>query len=147
MHSSVYLSISLFLQFVHLTDSSILSLYLYLSIYFCIQFICLSFCYIFINPLSLSVCLCQSLHLSIYLCIQSIYLSAQIVFPHFQNRTQNKTSSGVLFYEQITNALMNHWSNGPMLKCTNAQMHQCTNAPMHIFFRIKNFFDFPKYFF
>ena len=65
MHSSVYLSISLFLQFVHLTDSSILSLYLYLSIYFCIQFICLSFCYIFINPLSPSICLCQSLHLSI----------------------------------------------------------------------------------
>ena len=137
MHSSVYLSISLFLQFVHLTNSSILSLYLYLSIYFCIQFICLSFCYIFINPLSPSVCLCQSLHLSICFSVfhplvcqspfsMSVSIHPNCFFPHFQKRTQNKTSSGVLFYKQITNALMHHCSNGPMLKCTNAPVHQCT---------------------
>ena len=63
-----------------------------------------------------------------YVCLHSLCQSqsTQIVFPHFQYITKHKTSSGVLFYEQITNALMHHCSNTPILKCTNTPMHQCT---------------------
>ena len=41
---------------------------------------------------------------------------------YFQNITWHKTSSGVGFYEQITNALIHQF--------TTAQMHQYSNAPM-----------------
>ena len=112
---SISISIHLFLYSIHL---SVFLLHIYQSI----------------KSIHLSMSVTPSIHL--FLCIPSIGMpvsilyvslhSPKLFFPHFQKRTQNKTSSGVLFYKQITNALMHHCSNGPMLKCTNAPVHQCT---------------------
>ena len=115
VYSSVCLSISLFRQFVHLTfiNPQSISLSIHLFLYSIHLSVYLPYSYQSIK----SVCsLVKSIHLSIcvsvfhpLVCLSPFSMSVSIhpnCFPHFQNITKHKTSSGDMFYEQITNVLM-----------------------------------------
>ena len=140
---SVCLSISFFRQFVHLTDSAILSLYLCLSNSSMHLYVFLLHIYQSIKSIHLSMSVTPSIHL--FLCIPSIGMPVSILyvslhspklffFHIFKKEHKIRQAQGFCF---INKSLMHQCTIAQMDQCSNAPMHQCTNAH---FFRITHFF-------
>ena len=116
-------SVCLYVFFANLSIwySSILGLYLYQYRYRWIDsdmdwgWMSVYLPYIYQSIKSVCLLVRQSIYQSVslysihwYVCLYSICQSpsTQNCFPHFQNITKHKTSSGDMFYEQINNVLM-----------------------------------------
>ena len=112
INQSVCLCLSVYKSFLPICLSDIHPSSVYIFVYFCIQFICLSFCHIVINPLSPSV------HWSVNQSIHSIF---SVCLPLFSMSVSNNSNYSPQFQiiEQAQGTCF-----VDVLGCTSAPMPQ-----------------------
>ena len=134
IHQSVCLCMSVYKSFLPICLSDIHPSSVYIFVYFCIQFICLSICHIVINPLSPSV------HWSVNQSIHSIF---SVCLPLFSMSVSNNSNYSPQFQiiEQAQGTCF--VDESVVYQCTNLQVLGCTNAPMkYTNAQIQNFVHF-----